>query len=75
MRIEVITGTEARGLLAQDVFLAQWDALQARCLWATSFQSHRFARVWYGTYPDTYTPVFVVATRIAHFARCSRWRS
>src|SRR4051812_28015921 len=60
MRIEVITGNEARELLNQDHFLSQWEALCARCPWATSFQSHRYARVWYGTYPDAFAPILII---------------
>ena len=61
MRIEVVTGTEAERLLVQESFLAQWSALHDRCPWATSFQSHRFLRVWYEVYPDHFAPVLVLS--------------
>lgn len=61
MRIQLITGAEATDLLARQQFLEEWAALHARCPWATSFQSHRFARAWYGTYPDLYEPVLIVS--------------
>jgi CelD/BcsL family acetyltransferase involved in cellulose biosynthesis len=55
-------GPEAVELAADAQFRAQWDALLARCAWATPFQRLEFAAAWFDAYRGTYEP-FIVAVR------------
>lgn len=54
-------GDEARQLLGDQGFRAQWEELHRSCEWSTVFQSPGFALVWYDVYRADHAPVVAVA--------------
>jgi CelD/BcsL family acetyltransferase involved in cellulose biosynthesis len=50
--------------MADAEFLVEWRLLHDSCPWSTIFQEALFARVWYGTYNQQYTPI-IVTGRVA----------
>jgi CelD/BcsL family acetyltransferase involved in cellulose biosynthesis len=61
MRIEVVRGSDADALLANESFRAEWARLCDACPWGTPMQSHAFAAAWYAVYRERYEPVLVVS--------------
>ena len=60
MKVELLDGRAVELLLRDPAFLDQWDALHARCAWATAFQTSAFATAWYEIYRPAYAPLLVV---------------
>lgn len=58
--ISVLRGPGARALLADPAFRLEWDALIARCDWATVFQSPTFVTTWFDIYGDLFEPVLAL---------------
>jgi len=61
MRIEVVRGSDADALLADESFRAEWARLCDGCPWGTPMQSHAFAGAWYAVYRARYEPVLVLS--------------
>ena len=59
--IELISGSAADALLADDRFRDEWWKLAAACPWATTFQMPGFGGCWYSVYRSEYSPLLVVA--------------
>jgi len=60
MNVLVAHGGEARALLHDTTFRAQWQVLQSSCPWATSAQSPGFVQAWCDAYPHVGEPVLCV---------------
>ena len=61
MQSEVVSGSEAGELLAQQQFREDWQKLSDECPWATSFQGPDFAVAWYQCYQDRFTPLLLLS--------------
>ncbi len=62
-RIDVaslLRGPEARAVLTDANFLADWAELHRLCPHATAFQTPAFAQGWYGVYAEEWEPVIVI---------------
>jgi CelD/BcsL family acetyltransferase involved in cellulose biosynthesis len=62
MNIAIVTGDKAIEALDRPSIEADWNALYARCPWATGFQTFGYAAAWYRCYRDFYEPILVTAT-------------
>lgn len=60
LQIEIVTGSAADRLLAEDNFISQWETLYAACPWGTVLQTAGFARAWYTVYRPVFEPVLVL---------------
>ena len=60
MTIELLSGLAAEAVLRDNAFAGEWNELQARCPWATTFQGEGFARAWYRVYASSYAPILLV---------------
>jgi len=61
MNVETIVHNKASPLLSDESFRLEWDSLCDRCPWATAFQSHRFARVWFSIYRRQFEPLLLTS--------------
>ena len=59
MKIVCLRDRDAAALLEERVFAVEWDALHARCSWASVFQGRDFLLSWYEAYRSRYEPVIV----------------
>jgi len=61
MGIELVRGTAADALLADESFRAQWTSLCDRCPWSTAFQTPGFVLTWYTVYRQQFEPVLILS--------------
>jgi hypothetical protein len=59
MKIDVIEGAAAAGLLREQSFQSQWAELASNCPWGTPFQGSGFVAAWYRTYASRFQPLLV----------------
>jgi glycosyltransferase involved in cell wall biosynthesis len=57
--VEVIRGAEARRLINDSAFVAEWSLLLSKCPWATSFQGHPYVGTWYKSYESKFEPLLL----------------
>lgn len=60
MSLLMLTGDEALAHIGADAFAAPWEALHARCPWATGCQHPDFVLPWYDIYRESHTPLVLV---------------
>lgn len=61
MKIDVVRGIEAFGLLTDADFLAEWSQLYLRCPWASVFQGSEFCTTWYRIYRERFEPLLLLS--------------
>lgn len=61
MKIEFVRGTEAKQLLDDVAFGAEWSALWHQCPWVTPFQLPGYACTWYAVYRETFEPLLILS--------------
>lgn len=60
MGLEIFSGDAALAHIGSDAFSARWQALHARCPWATGCQHPDFVLPWYDIYRERYLPLVLV---------------
>jgi CelD/BcsL family acetyltransferase involved in cellulose biosynthesis/GNAT superfamily N-acetyltransferase len=60
MKFQIARGKAAHGLLADEPFLHDWNALAQQCAWTTAFQRKDFAKAWYHAYRRRFEPVLAM---------------
>jgi CelD/BcsL family acetyltransferase involved in cellulose biosynthesis len=64
MKIDLLSGPEARSWIRGQAIREQWKNLYARCPWGTVCQAEEFVLPWYETYESRYSPVVVFGTEV-----------
>ena len=64
MKIDLLSGPEARSWIRGQAIREQWQNLYARCPWGTVCHAEAFVLPWYETYKSRYSPVVVFGTEV-----------